>query len=76
MTGPVERCYAVIGRNIRAERRAQGWTQDDLAIVLRCARNTVARIEMGHERLMLHTVPKIARWLRCSPGKLTKGMWG
>jgi transcriptional regulator with XRE-family HTH domain len=74
--GPVERCYAIVGRNIRRERKAQGFTQADLALLLRCARNTVARVEMGHERIMLHTIPKIARWLRCHPSKLTKGLWG
>lgn len=72
---PVERCYAILGRNIRAARRARGYTQDDLATLLRCSRNSVARIETGYQRVMLHHIPKIARWLDCSPQKLTRGMW-
>lgn len=73
--GSVERCYWIIGRNIQAARKARGYTQDDLATLLRCTRNSVARIEIGQQRIMLHTIPKIARWLGCKPGRLTKGMW-
>lgn len=73
--GPVERCYYILGRNIRAARRARGYTQADLAMLMRCARNTIARIEMGHERTMLHKVSRIARWLACTPHQLMRGVW-
>lgn len=72
---PVERCYWRIGRNIRAERKRAGYTQEYVALLLRRSRNSVARIEIGYERIMLHTVLKIARILRCTPTKLTKGVW-
>lgn len=74
-TARVEPCYAIIGRNIREARKERGFTQDDLATLLRRSRNSIARIEIGYERMMIHTIANIAYHLRCTPMRLMRGMW-
>lgn len=53
MTGVLERIRALRedGARLRALRRAQGWTQAELAAHLGVAPNTVARLERGERRI-------------------------
>lgn len=74
--GPVERCYYMIGRNIRDARKERGYSQDDLATLMHWTRNSIARIETGQQRFMLHTLASIAYHLRVTPMRLMKGTWG
>jgi HTH-type transcriptional regulator/antitoxin HipB len=48
-----------IGQLIRGERRAQGLTQDDLALLADLSRKTVADVERGKPTVQLATLLQI-----------------
>jgi transcriptional regulator with XRE-family HTH domain len=64
--------YRELGRRIRARREALGLSQAELGARLRPdqTRASIANIEAGKQRVMLHTIPALARALRWTPRKL------
>jgi len=64
MSARVELCYACLGRAMRAARRRRGLTQEQLAFYLGLTRASVANIENGTQRVMLHDLPHIAEVCR------------
>lgn len=52
--------YAEIGRRIRSEREALGFTQTDLAQAVGLLRTSIANIESGRQRLPIQTLYQIA----------------
>lgn len=71
----VEPLYATIGRNIRKARRALGMTQEELAGRLRpkMARVTMANMEAGRQRIMLHVLIDIAGACKTTVGRMLPG---
>jgi transcriptional regulator with XRE-family HTH domain len=55
--------YKEIGRRIRDERKALGFTQYGLAKKIGMPRTAIVQIEAGRQRLLLHTLYDIAHTL-------------
>jgi DNA-binding Xre family transcriptional regulator len=62
------------GENVRKQRMARGWTQEDLAHAAGLAPVQVSRIERGVREVRLTTVARLHRALEVSPGALLKGV--
>ncbi len=70
--GPIEPIYAEVGRRISRIRRKRGKTQAELAKVpeLDLSRTSIANIERGEQRFLLHHLYKLADALGVPPTKL------
>lgn len=62
------------GENVRAARKAKGWTQEDLAHESGLATVEVSRIERGVREIRLTTLLRLIQALETSPGKLMRGL--
>lgn len=62
--------YRVVGRRFREIRTSKGITQADVATETGLTRQSVANIELGRQRFMLHTFFDVARALGVSPAEL------
>lgn len=62
--------YVSIGRNVRRERQRLKWSQEDLAQRISLLRTSIANIEVGKQRVPLHTICEIAAALDILPGRL------
>jgi transcriptional regulator with XRE-family HTH domain len=65
-----EPIYQQIGKNIRAVRRRAEKAQDDLATQLGISRATLANMETGRQRILVHQLYAIAQALNVSLGDL------
>ena len=74
MAGQVERVYQQVGDRVADRRHELGITQEEFAERLGCSRASVANIETGRERLLLHRLVNIAAALRMPPSKLLRGL--
>jgi transcriptional regulator with XRE-family HTH domain len=59
--------YAELGDKIRRARKSSGLTQQALASLISLTRVSVTNIEMGRQKLMLHTLFDIAGALKVEP---------
>jgi len=59
--------YAELGDKIRRARKSSGLTQQALASLISLTRVSVTNIEMGRQKLMLHTLFDIAGALNVEP---------
>lgn len=75
MSEPIELCYRQFGLRVEQLRNALGWTQADLAKKVDLERTSVTNIEIGRQRVNLHTVEKFAAAFGTSPKHLMKGIW-
>jgi transcriptional regulator with XRE-family HTH domain len=64
MEGDLQR---VVGRNLRAYRRARGLSQEAFADVLEVHRTYMGGIERGERNLTLQSVERIAKRLQVEP---------
>jgi len=62
--------YKIVGRRFREIRISKGITQADVAAETGLTRQSVANIELGRQRFMLHTFFDVARALGVSPVEL------
>jgi len=62
--------YRVVGRRFREVRTSKGITQADVAAETGLSRQSVANIEVGRQRFMLHTLFDVARALGVGPDEL------
>ena len=62
--------YAEVGSLIRRAREARGLTQQALASLASLTRVSVTNIEMGRQKIMLHTLVDFAAALKVAPGEL------
>jgi transcriptional regulator with XRE-family HTH domain len=62
MVGQLERVYEQFGREVRRRRTALGWSQARLGEALRpsLTRASIANIEAGQQRVLLHTALDLA----------------
>jgi transcriptional regulator with XRE-family HTH domain len=65
-----ENFYAGLGQRIREERIRHGLTQKDLADKVDLTRTSVTNIELGRQKLLVHTLVEIAEALDLVPGAL------
>jgi len=62
--------YAEVGRLIQKARKARSMTQGALADHISLTRTSVANIERGEQKFLLHTLLDIAQALRVPPDSL------
>ena len=62
--------YGAIGRRIRELRAERGLTQEKLAKLIHLTRTSLVNIEQGRQRLLLHTLVRIAEVLAIRPSEL------
>jgi transcriptional regulator with XRE-family HTH domain len=66
----VEPLYTALGELVRGARVEAGLTQEELGKGIDRTRTSVANIEAGRQRILLHTLYAIARMVEKSPGEL------
>lgn len=59
----IEPLYVAIGQRVLEERIKAGWTQQDLCGQVRLERSSIANIELGRQRVMLHQIFDLAEVL-------------
>lgn len=69
----VEKVYQNIGYAILYYRILSGMTQQDLADRMKMCRGSIANIEGGNQRLMIHDLYHFAKALRVKPQALLRG---
>lgn len=62
--------YREIGERIREVRQEAGLTQAKLADCVDLTRTSIANIELGRQKIQVHTLVAIAEALRLKPGSL------
>lgn len=72
---PVELCYRQFGMRLEQLRNALGWTQEELAKKTNLVRGSIANIERGKQRILLHDVERFATAFGTSPKQLLRGIW-
>lgn len=60
------------GRVLRAQRKARGLTQEQLALAAGVQRNFVSELELGQKQPSLLTVFKLAQVLQVTPAELVR----
>lgn len=75
MSKPIEPIYRAIGIKIEMMRNALGWTQQDFAKKVGLTRGSVANIETGRQRILLHDIETIAAAFGSTPKHLLRGIW-
>jgi HTH-type transcriptional regulator/antitoxin HipB len=66
----MDRAVDQFGSNLRAARKAKGWTQEDLAHESGLAPVQISRIERGVREIRLTTLVRLLAALDVSPGQL------
>lgn len=62
--------YRDVGQRVRVARKKSGMTQQFLASKVFLSRVSITNLEMGRQKLMLHTLVDIASELHVAPGDL------
>lgn len=75
MSKPIEPVYRLLGAKVEMMRNTLGWTQEELAVRIGLSRASIANLETGRQRLMIHDVEKIALAFGATPKHLMKGIW-
>jgi transcriptional regulator with XRE-family HTH domain len=70
----VEQWVVRLGANIRAARRAQGLTQEELALAIGTSISHIGRIERGERPPSMRTLVRLAVALHTVPEKLVEGI--
>ena len=63
-----------LGNRIREERKALGWTQEDLAANAEIDRSYIGGVERGERNLTFTMLCQICAALGCDVAALTKGL--
>jgi transcriptional regulator with XRE-family HTH domain len=66
----VDDLYAVVGSKIREARKRRRWNQSDLATDVGLTRSSIANVEAGRQRLLVHALLKVAVALEVPPESL------
>jgi transcriptional regulator with XRE-family HTH domain len=72
---PIEPCYRLLGARIEQMRTILGWTQNDLAKRVKLTRASIANIETGKQRILLHDVERFASAFQTTPKGILRGVW-
>lgn len=71
----VEPVYRQFGAKIEQLRTVLGWTQQDLAKRVSMTRGSIANLEAGRQRILLHDVDRFAAAFQVAPRQLLRGIW-
>jgi transcriptional regulator with XRE-family HTH domain len=71
---PVSPATRVFGERVRAQREAQGLSQEALAAQAGVHWTFLGQVERGRRNLSLHNLLKIAKGLGVDPGELVQGL--
>jgi transcriptional regulator with XRE-family HTH domain len=74
MPEPLSDATRVLGERVRAERHAQGLSQEALADRCGIHWTFLGQVERGQRNLSLHNLLKIADGLVIDPGRLLRGL--
>lgn len=66
----VKRLYELLGERVKARRKAQELSQDQLAKQVDLTRTSISNIEAGRQHLPLHVLYRLAHCLQCRPHEL------
>lgn len=72
---PMQTVYRMIGARVEKIRNELGWTQLELSKKIGLTRASVANIETGRQRLLVHQVEDISGAFGMSPKALLRGIW-
>lgn len=72
-TEPIEPVYAEIGKRVRRARTKLGLTQKSLSEVIDLSRTSIANIERGEQRFMVHSLFELAAALHVPVFRLLPG---
>lgn len=72
MTEPI---YRHIGAKVQQMRTLLDLKQEDVAKRCNLTRTSIANIEAGRQRILLHDVETLAKAFGTTPRALLKGMW-
>jgi len=75
LKGEIEPVYKLVGRRIKEVRDFLGWTQEELAERMQTSRPTIANIEGGRQRIMLHDIENFCRVFNMTYQKFMRGIW-
>lgn len=71
----VEPIYMELGARIRVYRKRAHYTQERLADDVGISRAALANVELGRQRIMLHSLSVYARHLGIKTQELVRGLW-
>lgn len=71
----VELVYRQLGNKVEQMRTMLGWTQSDLAHKVGLSRASIANLETGRQKVLLHQLEKLAAAFGCTPKQLLRGIW-
>lgn len=71
----MDRAVKRFGANVRAARKAKGWTQEDLAHESGLTPVQVSRIERGVREIRLTTLARLLAALEAPPNELMRGLY-
>lgn len=71
----VEPVYRQLGAKVQQMRDVLGWTQEELASKVGLNRTSIANIEAGSQRILLHDVETFAKAFGCQPRVFLRGIW-
>lgn len=70
-----DRAVELFGENVRAARKARGWTQEELAEKTGLAAVQVSRIERGVREVRITTLLRLLKALDLPPDALLRGLY-
>jgi len=74
MPGPISKEAKVFGDNLRAARKAAGFSQEAFAYHCGLDRSYVGQVERGEKNVTLRTIVVLADALDAKPAKLLDGL--
>lgn len=74
-SAPVEGCYLELGAIVLEMRERRGWPQEHVASAMGWTRASIANIEGGKQRVMLHDLPRLAAVLGLPVRDLLPAAW-
>lgn len=72
---PMQPIYRAVGSRIEMLRTALGWSQLDLAKKMHQSRGSIANVETGRQRLLLHNIDQYAAAFGTTAKHLMRGIW-
>ena len=75
MAKSIEPCYRLLGAKVEQMRSLLGWTQGELAGKIGLTRTSIANLEAGRQRVLMHDIEKIAAAFQSTPKAILRGIW-